>query len=288
MALDTVAMLMEFSTSVWTARKLDKQVTDETTANKKASKNAARVNKNLLAGRVELERITHFVAESRMYFYRATRPWSDSGARLLPVSEYINVYDSMEVRREQFEKMVSDFITVYPTLITAQAMVLGDMFNRSEFPDPADIQSKFDFRVSYMPLPSSSDFRVAVADDAVRELREHYEQVYQERLEEVVRSNWMELKESLDHLVDRLGYEKIGDDMKPRAFRDSLVPNVLELCRKLKGFNLTNDPVLEDARRELENLMLNTTAQELRKEKSTREGVRDAAQEILDKFSWGK
>ena len=49
--IDTCAMLVEFNASVWTARKLDKSTTDEVTTNKHAAKDAARVNKHLLAGR---------------------------------------------------------------------------------------------------------------------------------------------------------------------------------------------------------------------------------------------
>lgn len=288
MALDTVAMLMEFTSSVWTARKLDKKVTEETTSNKKASKGAARVNKNLLAGRVELERITNHVAEARKYFYSVTKPWNDSGGRLLPAAEYVRVLDNMEVRREEFERLVESFITVYPSLITAQAMVLGDMFNRAEFPDPQDIANKFAFRIAFTPLPAVSDFRVAVADDAARELHAHYEKVYAERIESVMRDNWMELKDALDHFVDRLGYDKIGDSEKPRVFRDSLVPNVLELCRKLKTFNITADPELEQARVDLEKLLFTTSSDELRKESATRDSMRDSVTEIIDKFSWGK
>ena len=48
--IDTCAMLVEFNTSVWTARKLDRKVSDEVISTKNAaSKNAARVNKHLLA-----------------------------------------------------------------------------------------------------------------------------------------------------------------------------------------------------------------------------------------------
>ena len=49
--LDEATMVMEFNCSVWTARKLDKGVTDEVVTSKGAgSKGAARVNKSLMAG----------------------------------------------------------------------------------------------------------------------------------------------------------------------------------------------------------------------------------------------
>ena len=51
-------MLVEFNASVWTARKLDRSTSEEVVNSKNAAaKDAARVNKHLLAGRNELEEI---------------------------------------------------------------------------------------------------------------------------------------------------------------------------------------------------------------------------------------
>jgi hypothetical protein len=79
--LDTCSMLVEFNASVWTARKLDKSTTDEVVQNKNAAaKDAARVNKHLLAGRTELDVITQAVGRARQFVYDNTLPWSDAGS----------------------------------------------------------------------------------------------------------------------------------------------------------------------------------------------------------------
>jgi len=63
--IDTCAMLAEFNASVWTARKLDKGATEEVvTAKRAGAKDAARVNKHLLAGRNELEVIQSMTSRS--------------------------------------------------------------------------------------------------------------------------------------------------------------------------------------------------------------------------------
>jgi hypothetical protein len=73
-------MLVELEPSQWTARKLDKSTTDEVLKGKQAGdKGAALLNKNLLAGRKELEVINQIVGEARTYVYDRTLPWSDSG-----------------------------------------------------------------------------------------------------------------------------------------------------------------------------------------------------------------
>ena len=171
--IDTCAMLVEFNASVWTARKLDKSTTDEVVATKNATaKDAARVNKHLLAGRSELDVIQHLVNKVRNYVYDNTLPWSDSGIRLLPSVRFFEFNKQMEDFEHEFNDLVNDFVNVYPTLITAQAMALGDMFNRDDFPSPSDVAHRFDFRLNYMPVPTAGDFRIDVGNAAQEELRQ--------------------------------------------------------------------------------------------------------------------
>ena len=109
--IDTCAMLVEFNASQWTARKLDKGATDEIVHNKNAQdKGAARVNKNLLAGRKELEVINKRVSEVRQYVYDNTSPWSDSGLRLLPNTRFIKFAERMNEFDEEIAALVKAFV----------------------------------------------------------------------------------------------------------------------------------------------------------------------------------
>ena len=148
--IDTCALLVELSVSQWTARKLDKSTTEELVSNKHAqNKGAARVNKHLFAGRSELEVINQHVTEIRSYIYDNTLPWSDSGIRLLPSVKFMEFNTKMQEYEDKFYGLVKEFVTVYPSLITAQAMALGDMFNRHDYPAPNDIEHRFNRRHAF-------------------------------------------------------------------------------------------------------------------------------------------
>ena len=111
--IDTCAMLVEFNASVWTARKLDKKTTDEVVTSKNAAaKDAARVNKHLLAGRNELDVINTYVGSVRTYVYENTMPWSDSGIRLLPTANFLTFSQRMADSEQTFFSYVEDFIRV--------------------------------------------------------------------------------------------------------------------------------------------------------------------------------
>lgn len=285
--IDTCAMLVEFNASQWTARKLDKGATDEIVHNKNAQdKGAARVNKNLLAGRKELEVINKHVGSVRTYVYTNTLPWSDAGIRLLPSARFFEFNKRMEEFEHEFNDLVTDFVNVYPTLITAQAMALGDMFNRDDFPSPSDVAHRFDFRLNYMPVPTAGDFRIDVGNDAEKELKAKLSKLADERIDHAMRDVKQRLKEHLDRMSDRLGSDVVNKEIKTRKFHDSLLETAHELCDLVKALNITNDQDLEGARKALAEALLGVDLKELRTNMPVRNDVKASVDAIRSKFSF--
>lgn len=285
--IDTCAMLTEFNASVWTARKLDRSATEEVvTAKNAAAKDAARVNKHLLAGRNELDVIQQMVGRARAYVYDNTLPWSDSGLRLLPTLNFEKFAAKMNEFEEEFTTLVTNFVDIYPTLITAQAMALGDMFKRDEYPTQNEIMTKFAFRVNYMPVPTAGDFRVDVGNAAMDDIKAKLQRLADERVEEAMKDVRARLGDHLKRMSDRLTTDWVAGEAKQRRFHDSLVDGALELCDLTKTLNLTGDQDLEAARSELEQLLCGVTPNELRKNHAVRQDTKKAVDDILSKFSF--
>jgi hypothetical protein len=280
-------MLVEFNASVWTARKLDKTTTNEVVASKNAgAKDAARVNKHLLAGRTELDIIQQAVGRARQFVYDNTAPWSDSGLRLLPTINFMKFTERMNDFEEEMETLVKAFVVIYPTLITAQALALGDMFKRDDYPSANEMMTKFSFRVNYMPVPSSGDFRVDVGNQAQAELKARLESLTQERIDSAMADVRERLSTHLKRMSDRLTTDYIGGEAKQRRFHDTLVDGALELCDLTKALNVTNDVALETARSQLEQLLVGVTPTDLRKNEAIRQDVKRNVDAILDKFNF--
>jgi len=285
--IDTCAMLVEFNASVWTARKLDKTTTDEVVATKHAAaRDAARVNVHLLAGRTELEVIQQAVGRARQYVYDKTSPWSDSGLRLLPNISFMAFTEKLDDFEHEFTALVKSFVTIYPTLITAQAMALGDMFKRDAYPTANEIMTKFSFRVNYMPVPTAGDFRVDVGNAAQAELKAKLDKLTQERIDNAMSDVRERLSAHLKRMSDRLTTDYVQGEAKPRRFHDTLVEGALELCDLTKALNIVNDPALETARRDLEQVLVGVTPTELRKNEAVRQDVKKNVDAILSKFSF--
>jgi len=285
--ISTCAMLAEFNASVWTARKLDKGATDEIVSSKNAqAKDAARVNKSLLAGRNELETIQSMVNRARTYVYDNTLPWSDSGLRLLPTTNFMAFAEKMSQFEEEFERLVAEFLNIYPTLITAQAMALGDMFKRDEYPTANEIARKFSFRLNYMPVPTAGDFRVDVGNEAQAELKAKLEELAAERVDAAMADIRRRLGEHLKRMSDRLTTDYVGGEAKHRRFHDTVVVLAIEMCDMTRALNVTGDKELETARSELSELLVGITPQELRKNEYVRQDTKKAVDAILNKFSF--
>ena len=282
--LDTCAMLVELSVSVWTARKLDKGVTDEVLHDKAAgAKNAARVNKSLMAGRSELADIQQCATAARAYLYANTVPWSDAGQRLLVNSRFLKFDQRMDAFKTEFADKVIDFVRLYPSLITAQAMALGAMFDRNEYPRASEMERKFGFTYDYFPVPSSGDFRVDVGNDAQQELRTRLEASADARVQRAVENVQQQLVEHLERMSDRLVTEYDANGVpKQRRFHDSLVTSAYELCDMINDFNVTGDKKLAEARQRLEAALGGSTADTLRVDTARRDDVKKEVDNILD------
>lgn len=287
--LDSVALLVEFNASVWTAKKLDKTKTTQVVDGAGAkAKGAARVNKSLMAGRPELEDISTLVTAARSYVYDNTLPWSNNGQRLL-ITARLPVFDAeMQKYADAFKAKVDAFVYTYPSLITAQAMALGDMFNRAEFPLTSEMAKKFAMSCEYLPVPVAGDIRVDISNQAQDELRQRLEHMATLRVEKAMTEINEKLAAHMARMVDRLttDVDPATKEEKPRRFTDTLVSGAMELCDMIADYNITGDPQLENARRLLESKLSGVTVEALRSDPAKRDDVREAVKGILDKFSF--
>ena len=283
MSIASSAMLVEMSISTWTARKLDKKVSTQVDFDKNTKTRAGNYNKNLLAGTGFLDTITKYAATARAWHLSQTLPWSDNGLRLLPMSNFLTYKSQLATLERNYMALVDKFIIAYPNLVSAAAFQLGELFDRSEYPEADTIARKFKFNVNYLPVPMAGDFRVDIGEEAKAEIIASCEGVYNERLNNAMKDAWTRLHECLMRMSERLSDDEKGER---KIFRDSLVENAVELTALLKHFNLTKDANMEQARTELENAIKNHDADDLRENFIARESVKAKVDDILSKFNF--
>lgn len=283
MSISTSALLVELNIGTWTARKLDKKVSEEVDAQKATKVKAGNYRKNILAGAKELEDITKLAGNVRNWHYEQTLPWSDSGIRLLPLGNFLKYREELDAKMQEFETLKRNFVTQYPNLISQMAFQLGTLFDRNDYPSVDEVDRKFYFALNFYPMPESGDFRVDVEEELKKELQDKYQRHYDKKLNEAMAEAWGRLHTTLKHLSERLETEADG---KAKVFRDATISNAVELCSLLTSLNVTKDPKLEAARRELERAIVNVEPKELRESVLVRQDVKAQVDEILNKFDF--
>ena len=284
MSISASAVLVELNISVWPASKIDRETTEQVNTNAGAVRDAAQTKENLFAGTSLRKDIEKFAARVRQYHNQHTLPWADKGERLLPTKLFMEYKQTMNAYEYEFNKMCDNFFAEYPRLVAEAPANLGKMYKAEDYPDLTEVRLKFGFRRTVKPVPEAGDFRLDVPSDDLRELVHAFEQQQQEKLADAVREPWERLHAELSAISKKLT-DTEGEDGKKR-YHDTLISNPLELCGLLTKLNITNDPKLEEARRQLELTMLGTTMEGIKEDKYHRAEVKAKVDDILKRFEW--
>jgi hypothetical protein len=284
MSIASSAVLVELNISVWPANKVDREMTDTVNANASAVRDASQTRKNLFAGTSLRKDIEKLAARIRLYHNQHTMPWADKGQRLLPTKLFMEYKQTMNSYEVQFKQMCDNFFIAYPQLVSEAQTHLGTMYRATDYPDLTNVREKFGFRMAIDPIPESGDFRLDISAEALDEVRAGYEAKFDERLAEAMRTPWERLHEVLTSMSTKLTDEE-GVESKKR-YHDSLVTNAVDLCGLLDKMNITNDPKLEEARKQLELTMLGADIEYIKESSMVRENLKNKVDAILQKFEW--
>lgn len=276
-------MLLDVHLSVYTGRKQDKITAAEINISKNTrSKSAASVYKSLFTEDKDLEAIASYAGAIRSWLYGVTLPWADSGTRLVPTKNFLEITHELSVHETEFNRLVDVFLNNYGVKVSSQAFKLGKLFDPKEFPNAADLTHKFGFNYTFTPVPQSGDFRVDIPASATAQVIAQFEKAQDKRIQEAMREPWDRLYHEITHIKDKM-IDK--DDGKPQKLYQSMLDNALGLCDALKALNLLDDPDLEAARRSLEQSLTDIDIVSLRKSPEVREAIKVKMQDLTDKFS---
>lgn len=284
MSISSSALLVELNISVWPASKLDREITDKVNSDASAVRGASQTKKNLFAGTSLRKDISDFAARVRLYHNKHTLPWADKGERMLPTALFMDYKQTINGFEQTFNMMCQNFFIEYPRLVVEAPTNLGSMYKAEDYPELTDVRLKFGFRRAVKPVPEAGDFRLDIPAHDLDEMREEFLKQQNNKLAEAMREPWDRLHEMLESISKKLT-DVDGDDSKKR-YHDTLISNPIELCSLLTKLNVTNDPKLEEARRQLEMTMLGADIEDIKEHAPARIELKSKVDEILKRFDW--
>ena len=282
--LSRKATLCALNISTWSARKLDRKITDEVNRSHNAKADAGRYNK-LLVKKERLEAITSTVSALRALHYQYTKPWSNDGQRILPNTIYMEFTGKARVLIEQFDRHADHFAQNFRVFVEERKAELNGMFKPEDYPSEREIRSKFKVELLWDILPDAGDFRADVLDkDTIEDIRAEIASSIENAERAAMTDTYKQVADVVGHMAEKLGkygirhVEGLG---KRSYFMDSLVGNVRDLVKLLPAFNLTGDGKLSELAARMEKELCTEEAQTLRDNNVVRETVKKSAEEIL-------
>src|SRR5664279_5320659 len=169
MDISARALLVNTTVRVWTGEKRDRAITREICGLKHAETNAVRANKSLLGEAIKpvqaAERAVRAAVTQR------TLPWMDDGCRILPGKGFLAFTEAMAAPIRDFDAAVDSFIAAYPEVQGEARRRLGDAYADGDFPSQGKLRDRFGVKLTYLPVPSSDDFRVELAAEEIAAVR---------------------------------------------------------------------------------------------------------------------
>lgn len=283
MSISASAVLVELNISVWPASKLDREITDKVNTDASAVRGASQTKKNLFAGTSLRKDISDFAARVRLYHNRHTLPWADKGERMLPTALFMDYKQTMNGFEQTFNMMCQNFFIEYPRLVAEAPTNLGTMYKAEDYPNLTDVRLKFGFRRTVKPVPEAGDFRLDIPAHDLDEMRSEFLKQQDKKLAEAMREPWDRLHEMLVGISEKLT-DAEGEGKK--RYHDTLITNPIELCGLLTKLNVTNDPKLEEARRQLELVMIGADIEDIKEHADSRIELKSKVDDILKRFEW--
>ena len=284
MSISASALLVELNISVWPASKIDREITDKVNSDAGAVRGASQTKKNLFAGTSLRKDISDFAARVRLYHNKHTLPWADKGERMLPTALFMEYKQTMNGFEQTFDMMCNNFYVEYPRLVAEAPTALQGLYKADDYPAIEAVREKFGFRRTVKPVPEAGDFRLDIPAYDLEEMKAEFITQQQTKLAEAMREPWDRLHKMLVGMSEKLT-DLEGEDAKKR-YHDTLITNPIELCSLLTKLNVTNDPALEAARRQVELTMMGADIESIKEDAGSRSALKSKVDDILKKFEW--
>ena len=211
-----------------------------------------------------------------------SQPWIDGGFRIYANVKLQKAQDLVNQAIIDDEKAVEDYIAGYDAHVDEQRAELGSAFNEEDYPSKDELRSKSSIKYELAPVPDPEMDARAGMTQAMHE-RYTAQIVKQER--EKVAACVIDLRDRLGDVVKsfRDAMDGYTGERKGR-FNDTIVSNIRDLVRNIPDFNLGNDPLIEEVRRDLLSEITSLNPKSLRADEQLRKAAVKAADDITKKI----
>jgi len=288
-SLASSAVLVEVTNSVWTGNETDNQASSEVVQAKGAADGVCNVIKKLMHDSEEHKALNRFMRGTiNNGVRRLTYEWA-GGIRLLPMANYQKFEAWWGECEGEYKRLLSNLKAVYPDYVSNAAFASqGKLFNRADYPDVGELDSKYKLERRIIPVPMD-DFRVQVSQELADDLHKHYCKQAEAIANSIVNEQTNRFVEVMRRLHHSCGFnESTTSNGEIKVSRRKLVretyEKALEMIDTFKQFNVTEDAQLEQLRNDLEKVLVGKTYEQVAESDMMRAHVGNEIGNVLNKF----
>lgn len=254
----------------------DEEVTAEVLQKHSATKGAMRVTKTRL--RDAVDPFKKLRAEARRFFNGETLPGISDDLRIIPSTRLQRMQDKIHEFNERDLALLGELRTNYPEEIEKDRAALGDRFDASLYPPVDALGQHFSIQLIVCDLPSGDYERIAGLDDAAKaQMKAEHDAM----LVQVGVNARNDVMRKMTGLIQTIAEKMSNPDAK--AYHESTFTNLREYLDQVPDLNVTNDPVLEQMRKEAAE-QLNFSMKVIKDSDVLKAKAAENAKSILSRF----
>ena len=249
--LDERAVLVSVKRRMYNPYKHDAEAT--------AEYGVGNTNKKLFDGRDNrVKEALSKYSEVYQYVKDQTVPWS-TGVEMLNMTNYMDFTSGLRGKIAAADAAVRDLVNNWDFEVNKDIQRIKDLCARKGIPDRSDpndyptadeVDARFGISIRYIPVPKVNDFdpRLGLSDADKASLQQQLDDASTNATRHVLTQMIVPMQRAVEKLR-----VNIGDDGS--IFRDSLIDNMVDVADRMNRVNLSDDPKITDAIRDLQSLV---------------------------------
>lgn len=232
-------------------------------------KRALHVSKEILESPA-FDAIVKLDGEIRTYLYdRCVPSFFRRGIYLLPLKQVNSVQTQLAAYARKRQEYVERLLSEYEEAKEDARERLRALYDEHDYPSARALRKAFslDYQMFAIDVPDTLQQVNAAAFEEERKKAEAYWAEVKENVASVLRA---ELKELVDHLVERLD----SSDGRPKIFRNSLLENFEDWTKLFADRNLANDSELAGLVDKVKSALTGVNPDDIRDSKQVRDYVK--------------
>lgn len=199
-----------------------------------------------------------------------------SGVYPLPVELVAEVDERLEAHKAMRQRLIDRFIETYEERREEAREALGDLYSDSDYPERDELRLNLNMRYQYITINTPESLK-GISDSIFQRECNKADAMWSEARDEMKAALRNQLKELLDHLVDRL---RPSADGKAKVFRNSMMANFGDFLSVFDAKNISDDKDLATLVEKLRGLSEGVTPENLRSNADFRSDIATSFEEI--------